>query len=155
VIVVFILLAVVIVVAIALVAVGAVTGRLAGEPATSVYDMDEAVQFVADRLADDVTASLSYDDVRAVLGWHLDYLEAKGVAGRSDHDLETLPSGPIVTADDEGVAYVLGRATDAGLDIDDVAVVEVLDGEQAYLLAIGAVGAEVPGPPDPAPDPDA
>jgi hypothetical protein len=149
VIVVFVVIAIVVVVAIALVAVGAATGRLASEPPTSVYDMDEAVHFVAGRLPDDVTATLSYDDVRALLGWHLDYLEEKGVAGRSDHDLETLPSGPIVTADDEGVAYVLGRATDAGLDVDDVAIVEVLEGEQAYLQAIGAVGAEVPSPRDP------
>jgi hypothetical protein len=149
VIVVFIVIAVAVVVAIALVAVGAATGRLAGEPPTSVYQMDEAVHFVAERLPDDVTATLSYDDVRALLGWHLDYLEDKGVAGRSDHDLDTLPSGPIVTADDEGVAYVLGRATDAGLDVDDVQVVEVLEGEQAYLRAIGAVGAEVPAPSDP------
>jgi hypothetical protein len=137
------------VVAIALVAVGAVTGRLAGEPPTSVFDLDEAVTWVADRLPDELTARLSYDDVRLLLGWHLDYLEAKGVAGESDHDLEDRPSGPVVAGEDEGVAYVLGRAADAGVDFDDVTVVEVLEVGSAYLAAIGAIGAQVPHPVDP------
>jgi len=144
-----------VVVAIGLVAVGAVTGRLATEPPTSVFDLDEAVQWVADRLPDELTARLSYDDVRTLLGWHLDYLAAKGVAGESDHELEVRPSGPIVAPEDEGVAYVLGRATEEGLDVDDVTVVEVLDVATGYLDAIGAIGTEVPSPPDPAPGADA
>jgi hypothetical protein len=111
--------------------------------------MEEAVPFVADRLDDDVTAQLSYDDVRAILGWHLDYLELKGVAGENDHDLAHLPPGPNLTADDEGVAYVLGRASEAALEVDDVQIVLVLQGEEAYLEAIGAIGAEVPEPVDP------
>jgi hypothetical protein len=45
-----------------------------------------------------------------------------------------------VTGDDEGVAHVLGRAADGGLDVDDVAVVEVIEAEGAYLRAIGALG---------------
>ena len=148
--VVFVVLAVVVVVAIGLVAVGAVTGRLATEPPTSVFDLDEAVHYVADRLPDDVTAELRYDDVRALLGWYLDYLEAKGVAGESDHDLELRPSGPIVAGEDEGIAYVLGRATDAGLAVDDVQVLQVVEEGIGYLTAIGAIGTEVPPPVDPA-----
>ena len=139
------------VVAIGLVAVGAVTGRLAGEPPRSVFDLEEAVHWVADRLPDELTAQLSYDDVRALLGWHLDYLTAKGVAGETDRELEGRTSGPIVAGDNEGVAYVLGRASEAGLDVDDVSIVQVLDVVAAYLEAIGAIGAEVPAPPDPAP----
>ncbi|WP_208028951.1 hypothetical protein [Rhabdothermincola sediminis] len=146
---VFVVIAVIVVVAIALVAVGTVTGRLAGEPPTSVFHLDEAVHYVADRLQEDLTARLSYDDVRAVIGWHLDYLQAKGVAGVSDHDLAAAPAGPIVTADDEAVAYVLGRAEGSGLELDDVDVVEVLEAEVAYLRAIGAIGPEVPGGVDP------
>jgi hypothetical protein len=153
---VLVIIAAVIVVVIALVAVGAVTGRLADEPRRSVFDVNEAVQYVAERLPEDVTALLSFDDVSAIIVWHLDYLQQKGVAGHSDHDLEDLPSGPVVTADDEAVAYVIGRAHDVGVDLADVHVFEVLAVEQDYLRAIGAVGAEVPGPRDPdAADPDA
>lgn len=147
--VVFVILAVLIVVAIGLVAVGAVTGRLAEEPRRSVFDLDEAVDYVADRLPDDVTAVLSYDDVAQILAWHLDYLEQKGVAGESDHELEELPQGPIVTADDEAVAYVIGRAAAIGTDLADVHVFEVLSVEEDYLRAIGAIGREVPEPIDP------
>jgi hypothetical protein len=148
-IVVFVVVAVLGVVVIALVAVGAVTGRLAGAPRRSVFDLDEAVHYVADRLPGETTAQLSYDDVRSIVGWHLDYLEDKGVAGESDHTLDALPSGPIVTADDESVAYVLGRAGEAGVEVDDVQVVEVVEAELAYLLAIGAIGGPVPTPRDP------
>ena len=52
-----VIIAAVIVVAIALVAIGAVTGRLADEPRRSVFDLDEAVESVADRLPDDITRS--------------------------------------------------------------------------------------------------
>lgn len=145
----FIVVIVVVVVGIGLVAVGAVTGRLAAEPPTSVFDLDEAVHYVADRLPDDVTAVLSYDDVRSLLGWYLDYLEVKGVAGESDHDLEGRPSGPIVAGEDEGVAYVLGRATEFGVEVDDVQVLQVVEAGVDYLTAIGAIGTEVPPPPDP------
>lgn len=76
----FVLLTAVVVVVIGLVAVGRVTLTLADQPRPSSYDLDEAVELVADRLPDSATAQLSYDDVRAVLSLHLDYLEMKGVA---------------------------------------------------------------------------
>lgn len=148
-IVVFIVLTALVVVAIGLVAVGAVTGRLAGQPRRSVFVMEEAVHFVADRLPDEITAKLSYDDVQSILGWHMDYLEEKGVAGETDDVLDHLPAGPVVTADDEGVAYVIGKCSEAGLDVDDVEVVEVIERELDYLRAIGAIGPAVPSPPDP------
>jgi hypothetical protein len=146
---VFVVIAGVVVIAIALVAVGAVTGRLAEQPRRSVFDLDEAVAFVAERLPDDVTATLSYEDVASIVAWHLEYLETKGVAGESDHDLDGLPSGPVITADDEGVAFVIGRAGDEGLKVEDVHVFQVLAAEQEYLRAIGAIGGAVPEPEDP------
>lgn len=147
--VVFVVVTALAVVAIGLIAVGAVTSRLAEEPRRSVFDLDEAVQYVAERLPSDVTAELSYDDVAAIVAWHLDYLENKGVAGRSDHDFDELPAGPTITDDDESVAYVIGRANDAGMELQDVHVFEVLEAEQHYLRAIGAIGGEVPSPIDP------
>ncbi len=111
--------------------------------------LDEAVQYIAERLPDDTTAVVSYDEVGKVVSWHLDYLEHKGVAGATDDELESLPEGPVVTDDDESVAYVIGRANDDGLALDDVHVFQILEAEQDYLRAIGAVGAEVPAPPDP------
>jgi hypothetical protein len=135
----FVVLTVVVVAAIALVSVGGVTARLAAAPPRSLFDLDEAVGFVAERLSFEASAQLSYDDVRALLGWHLDYLEARGVADEAA-GAEAVVGRTAVAADDEGLAFVLGRAAEAGLEVDDVAVVEVLEAEEAYLAAIGAVG---------------
>ncbi len=133
----------VVVVVIGLLAVGAVTGRLSTEAPRTILDLDQAVVDVADRLPPDATAVLSYDDVRVLLGWYVDYLEDKGVAWENDHELEGLPSGPVVAEDDEAVAYVLGLATDAGMEVEDVAVAQVLEAATAHLAAIGAIGVEV------------
>jgi hypothetical protein len=143
---VLVVLTAVIVVVIALVTIGRLTYRLEEEPPTSVYDLEEAVEFVADRLPDEMTAQLTYDDVRSLLLWHLDYLEDRGVAREYG---DNVTSGPLVAAEDEGLAYVLGRAADADMALDDVWVVRVLDASNAYLEAIGAIGGEVPEPPDP------
>jgi len=138
---VLIVVAVVAVVVIGLVTVGRVTYRLEAEPPTSVYDLAEATEFVADRLPDDVTAQLSYEELRDMLVWHLDYLEDRGVARDSG---DNVTSGPLVAAEDDALAYVLGRAGDAGIEVEDVWVVQVIDASGAYLEAIGAVAGEVP-----------
>ena len=140
-IIVFIVVAALLVLVIGLVAVGQLAGRLAAQPPTSLYDLDEAVEFVADRLPEDVTADLTYDDVRKMLTWHLDYLRDRGIA-RSQGENE-LVSGPLVAAEDDALAYVLGRAAEADLEIDDVWVAQVIAGNEAYLEAIGAIGAEL------------
>jgi hypothetical protein len=143
----FAVVAVLLVVVIGLVTVGRITGELADAAPTSIYDLDEAVQFVAERLPDDATAQLSFDDVKQLLTWHIAYLEERGVARRQG--VNDLAAGPLVAGEDEAVAYVLGRAGDAGLEVTDVWVVQVLDGDAAYLEAIGAIGPELPMPPDP------
>jgi hypothetical protein len=147
VIVVFVILSAVAVVVIGLVAVGRLAGQLAEQPRPALYDRAEAVEFVADRLPDDVTAELSYDELTRLLPWHLDYLEERGVARAQGVD--NVASGPLVAAEDDALAYVIGKATDEGLDVDDVVVVNVIEGNEAYLAAIGAIGGELPMPEDP------
>jgi hypothetical protein len=147
VIVVFVILSAVAVVVIGLVAVGRLAGQLAEQPRPALYDRAEAVEFVADRLPDDVTAELSYDELTRLLQWHLDYLEERGVARAQGVD--NVASGPLVAAEDDALAYVIGKATDEGLDVDDVVVVNVIEGNEAYLAAIGAIGGELPMPEDP------
>ena len=146
-IVVFIVLAAFAVVAIGLVAVGRLAGQLAEQPRPAVYDRAEAVDFVADRLPDDVTAQLTYDELAQLLQWHLDYLEELGVARAQG--VENVANGPLVAAEDDALAFVIGRATDAGLAVDDVTVVQVIEGNEKYLEAIGAIGNQLPMPEDP------
>ena len=146
-IVVFIVLSAFAVLVIGLLAVGRLAGQLAEQPRPAVYDRAEAVDFVADRLPDDVTAQLSYDELAQLLQWHLDYLEELGVARAQG--VETVASGPLVAAEDDALAFVIGRAAEAGLEVEDVAVVQVIEGNEKYLEAIGAIGNELPMPEDP------
>lgn len=134
---------------VAAVSIGLVSGSLARRPRRSVYDLEEAVEFVADRLPEELTARLSYDDVRAVLTFHCDYLAAKGVA--SQRTADDIGTGLVVVPDDEPVAVVIGRVEDAGLELDDTDVITILDTEVEYYRAIGAIGPEL-GVEDPDPD---
>jgi hypothetical protein len=143
----WIVLAVVGTFVIAAVSVGVVSGSLARRPRRSVYDIEEAVDFVADRLPDELTAQVSYDDVRSVLLFHCDYLAAKGVA--SERTADDIGSSLVVVPDDEPTAWVLGKVTDAGLDLADDQVVQILDAELAYYQAIGAIGPQLDEPTEP------
>lgn len=141
--VVLIVLGVVLIIVIALVAVGREAFTLGAQPLQAHFDLEECVEFVADRLPEEVTGRLTFDDVRSIVRWHLEYLRDRGVPVRRD---QAGQGGPVVVEDDEGVAWVLGRADADGLDVTDVEVAVVLDQVLAYFTAIGAVGPEVPGP---------
>ena len=97
---------------IAAASIGSVTGTLAQRPRRSVYDLAEAIEFVADRLPRRSLQSSSYDDVDAVLGAHCDYLTAKGVASAKAAD--DIGEDLVVVADDEPVAWILGRLDELG-----------------------------------------
>ena len=135
----FVVVIAVAVVVVGLVVVGRVTAELADQPATAYFDLDGAVLWVGDHLPADTTAQISYDDVRVVLGWYLDYLTDTGVARRDD--ATPAISGPLVAAEDEALAYVLGRlaAEDGSPDLTDAQVVEICDAQRTYLVTIGAV----------------
>ncbi len=159
---VLIALAVVAVVVIALVTVGGVVGSLSKQPPLRVFSVEEAVTWVADRLPDEATAVLSFDDVHAVIGWAMDFYESKGVAREAttpdpDKGIEAaaLPGPPQIVDDAETLAYVLlqieaaGGLPDAGTEVRDTDLAAVLEATEAYLAAIGAVGSAVDAPPDP------
>ena len=126
---------------VAVVTIGAVVGRLSVAPPTSVFDEDEAVEWIADRLPFDVAAQLSHDEVRQLVSWHLDFLVGEGIATEASY--ADAPDA-VVVGDLDGLAYVLGRATQAGLPVDDVQVATVLETERQYLEAIGAIGPQAP-----------
>ncbi len=127
--------------AIAAVSVGGVTATLSTKPRRSVYDLSEAVEFVAESLPEDVTAQVSYEQVEAVLRLHSEFLTEKGLAStRTDDDLtEDL----VMVTDDEQVAWILGRLDEQQVLLDDTEVVRILTAEQGYYQAIGAIGDEV------------
>lgn len=143
----FVILSAVSTFVIAAASVGSVVARQARRPRRALYDIEEAVSFVADRLPAEVTAQVSYDDVRAVLGFHLGYLQERGLASeRTDDDID---SALVVVGDEEPIAYILGRADAASLEVTDDQVVAILDAQERYYEAIGAIGPRVAGPADP------
>jgi hypothetical protein len=135
--------AVVAVAVIALVAVGRETFTMAAQPKQALFDIEEAVDFVADSIPDEISARITYDDVRALVRWHLEHLAAAGTpANRWD-----APRSRLVIVDDEEAAEVLmTRAIAEGLDLTPDDVAAVLAAELAYFDAIGAVGPPVPEP---------
>ena len=134
-------LAVLGVVVLALVVVGRETFRLRTSARPAVFDLEEAVDFIADRLDDSVAGRLTLDDVRWILRADVDLLER----ATEDPDAE----GPEVVDEDDAVARILERADAEDRDLEDADIAAVLDGRSAYLEAIGAVGPQVSGPEDP------
>jgi hypothetical protein len=143
---VILLVAAVAVVAVGVITIGAVVGRLSVAPPTSVFDEDEAVEWIADRLPVEVASQVSHDDVRQLVGWHMDYLVEEGIATEAAY--ADAPDD-VVVGEDDGLAYVIGQASEAGLDVDDADIVVVLATERAYLDAIGAIGPRVAEPDEP------
>jgi hypothetical protein len=135
--------AVVAVVLIGLLVVGRETAALAAQPRQTLFDVDEAVDFVADGLPTEISARITYDDVRALLRFHLEHIAAAGApaerwnAGRSRL---------VIVDDEEGAEVLMRRAIESGLDLTPDDVAAVLAGELAYFGAIGAVGPPVPEP---------
>jgi hypothetical protein len=82
--------------------------------------------------------------VEAVLSLHCDYLTAKGVA--SHRTAEDIGDRLVVVGDDEPVAWILGRLDASDRILSDEQVVAVLDAEQEYYQAIGAIGPAVGEP---------
>jgi hypothetical protein len=107
----FVVAAAAIVFILAAVVIGREARRLDAKPPQPVFDMDEAVHWVADHLPYEVSAVLTYDDVRSIIDWNLEYFRSKGVSGNgsSPH-----PEGSIVVGGAETVEYVLAKAIIAG-----------------------------------------
>jgi hypothetical protein len=130
-----------IVFAIAAVVIGREARRLDAVPPQPVFDLDEAVEWVADHLPFEVSAELSHNDVRQIIDWNLEYFRTKGVSGNG-HDAHV--DGPVVVGGAETVDYVLLKAQSLGADYTPTQVHAVLDAQMSYLEAIGAIGPEAP-----------
>lgn len=132
----FALVGLIVVVGIGLVVLGRETARLSAVARPAVFEVDEAVDWIADRLPAAVQARISHDDVRWVLLADVDLLEeATAEDGHDEPDGEDH-----VVDEDAAVARILARADRSGRDLADEDVVAVLDARSAYLEAIGAVG---------------
>ncbi len=127
-----------IVVAIALVAVGGGVAKTTAMPDQVVYDVMESIDFCAEALPDEVTATLSYDDLRRALRLHLEWIQAHHFTPEGD------PDGPLVFNDDDALAYVMERAAVTQLPISADHARQVISAHLAYFQFMGAVHIESP-----------
>ncbi len=126
---------------IAAVVIGREARRLDAAPPRPTFDLDEAVEWVADNLPFEVSAVLSHADVRQIIDWNLEYFRSKGVSGNGR---SSAANGPVVVGGAETVDYVLARARSVGSPYTAEQLHAVLDAQMTYLEAIGAVGPEAP-----------
>lgn len=96
-----------------------------------VYVIEEAVPFVWERLGDGALSRLDRSDVVRILEWEVFYLQG----------LDPRSSTP-VSGSEEAIGFIVERSSGAYSPAD---VADVLAGEAAYLVDIGAVGAVAEG----------
>jgi hypothetical protein len=143
---VFAAVAAVIVFVIAAVVIGREAHRLDAVAPRVVYNLDEAVDFVSDRVPAPTQARLTPAELEQLLTFHLRWLHAKGLQPRDVVDRRQDIDTPTVIDEDSLVGFILGEAEREGVDIvDDVDVVAVVDAHLAYFDAIGAVGPPAAG----------
>jgi hypothetical protein len=137
----FIVLSAVLVFMIAAGTVGREAHRLDAVAPRVVYEIEEAVQFVADRLPADTQARLTFDEVQVLLREHLNWMATKGLQPEKPVDQVQNISEPVVVDEDILTAHLLAHAGERGVEIvEDVDIVRVVDAHLAYFAAIGAVG---------------
>lgn len=142
---VFAVIAAVIVFAIAAVAIGREAHRLDAVAPRSVYILDEAVDFVCDRLPADSQARLTPAEVEQLLVFHMRWLHEEGLQPDDVVDRPQSIAEPVVLTEDALTAYLIGEAEANGVQLlDDVDAVNVVEAHLKYFEAIGAVGPPAP-----------
>jgi hypothetical protein len=132
----YIVIAVAVVFGIAAVLVGREARRLDASPPRAVFDIDEATEWVANHLPFEVSAVLTYADVRQILEWNLEFLRSKGMTMTE----AGAPEGAIVVGPEEVADFVLSRARASESPYSQDQVAAVLDAQLGYFDAIGAIG---------------
>ena len=123
-------------------AVSRSSARLARTEGVSVFDLKQAVAWVAGSLPEGV--EVGGETIGRLLLLQVDYLRACGVATFGNVDRVAVDAaeelGAVTLDEDDMAATVLGLAWDEGLDVDELDVVVVLDANNGYLRSIGAIG---------------
>lgn len=142
---VFVVVAAVLVFAIAAGTVGREAHRLDAIAPRAVYQLDEAVDFVADRIPAASQARLTPAEVETLLIAHLRWMHENGLQPDKAVDAKQVIDDQVVVTEDALVAYLLAESEAGDVDLlDDVDAVNVVEAHLAYFEAIGAVGPQAP-----------
>lgn len=137
----FLLVSIVAVFVIAAVVVGREARRLDAVAPRVVYEIDTAVDFVANMLPESTQARLTLEEVRQLLIGHMNWLAERNLMPQDVIDRRQDINSPLVIDETHLAAHLLDEAVKRGVEVlDDVDIVFVVDAHNAYFAAIGAVG---------------
>jgi len=150
----FLALGVLLVAGIAMYAVGSAVGRLENTALPAVLEVDDAVDWIAERLPEEVAGQLSREDVVDVVGWYLECFAKAGLATAHGQELgdEALADdagdadGRVVAPLDDALDHVVARGLERSDPLDALSVAMVADLLGTYLVAMGAIGEQAGGP---------
>ena len=126
---------------IAAVTVGSEAHRLDAVAPRAVYALDEAVDFVCDRIPGSSQARLTPAEVELLLIAHMGWLHERGLQPDRVVDRAQDIDETVVVDETTLIAHLLATAGESGVELlDDVDAVEVVGAHLAYFEAIGAVG---------------
>jgi hypothetical protein len=126
--------------AIAAVTIGREARRLDAVAPRVIYDIEDAVEYVADHLPPDSQARLTHDEVRELLRLHMGELHEHGLQPPDAFDERQTIAEPVIVEETDAAGYLIGQAEAKGMHVEDVDVVRVVQAHLAYFDAIGAVG---------------
>jgi hypothetical protein len=126
--------------------VGREAHRLDAIAPRAVYELEEAVLYVGDRLPTDSQTQLTYDEVRELLRAHLRWLHAKGLQPSKVSDRRQDLNEPVVVEDTTAVGFLIAAADQLDIEVDDLDMALVTDAHLAYFAEIGAIGPEAADP---------
>lgn len=137
----FVVLSATIVFVIAAVAIGREARRLDTVAPRAVYELEDAVAFVAARLPEASQARLTFDEVRKLLVAHMRWMHARGLQPRDVIDRPQHIDEELVVSEETLTAWLLGEAERQEIELlDDVDALHVVQAHLAYFDEIGAVG---------------
>jgi predicted ATP-grasp superfamily ATP-dependent carboligase len=132
---------------IATVVVGREARRLDAVAPRVVYEIDAAVEFVADKLPTETQSRLTMDELRGLLLAHLNWLSERNLMPADVTDRVQDIDTPVIVDENVLSAFLLREAENRGVELlDDVDVIHVVDAHNAYFAAIGAVGPRAENP---------
>ena len=139
----FILLGIFLVVAIALAFIGSTTRRLEQNAFPVVFELEDAVDWIAEQLPVEAASQLTHDEVGTIARWWLEYFDQNGLATNhgldlGDQALSDETKEKVIEIDD-AVDFVVERSLNEEQPLDSVAVVVVVDLLRIYLTEMGAI----------------
>lgn len=130
--------ALVLVVVVGLVFIGDAVGKTSAMPDQIVVDVHEAINFCAEALPSEVTAVMTFDELRRLLRLHLEWIQAYHWSPEGSDE------APILFEEFDALDYVMERMAAIRLDIPKAHVAQVIDVHSSYLQVMGAIHLDDP-----------